>query len=127
MKHTSFKHIVHNSFLVTPDRVNEDQVLAICNMLAAITELNDEMLVMLFDTLDFEKIIVRHFSVDIVGRAMLNDWVHLYSYVHTQEGDDVEVKLVAKKNSGTKEGDVIVNGSFVFAVKNGVEIQYSLT
>ncbi len=127
MKQNSFKHIVHNSFLVTPDKVNEEQALAICNMLAAITELNDEMLVMLFDTLDFEKIIVRHFSVDIVGQALLDDWVHLYSYVHTQEGDDVELRLVAKKNSGTKEGDVLVNGSFVFAVKNGVEIQYSLT
>ncbi len=97
-----------------------------CNMLSAITELNDEMLIMLFGTMDFDKIIVRHFELDILGKAMLNDWVNLHSYVHTHSDDGVEVKVVAKRVSGSKT-DVLVNGSFVFAAKRGVQVQYSLS
>ena len=121
-----FTHVVTNSFVVNEEKLNDRSVLSLCSMLAAVTNMTDDVIIALFGTLDFEQIIMRHFDLGITGDASLNDIVTLYSYINVYEEDRVVVKMVAKKQDGDKK-IAIANGNFLFAIKNGVAMQFSMS
>lgn len=120
------KYIASNSFVVDNRSLNTSAALSICTILNTITSLNDEAIVAVFGTLDFNKIMLEHFSLDFPERAFKNDIVTFYSYVTVLPGDVVEIKVNGLKKQGTWEVP-IVNGNFVFAARPGMSIAYSLS
>lgn len=120
------KCIVTNSFVVDGKNLNASAALSICTILNTITNLNDEAIVAVFGTLDFNKIMLEHFYLDFVESAFKDDVVTFHSYVTVLPDDVVEITVNGKKKQGTWEVP-IVNGNFVFAVRQGMKIAYSLS
>jgi hypothetical protein len=67
---------------------------------------------------------VDHYYLDFIGEAKLYDVVVFQSYAHLVDDDLIEVALSASKKRG-KWQEPIVNGSFVFTVKQGIPVCYS--
>jgi hypothetical protein len=125
-KQNKTRHLMANSFIVNDENLDHESALSVCKILNAITSLNDEAIIKLFGTLDFNKIILKHFNIDIIGKAFLNDMVHFYSYATAYDSGRIEIQVQGEKQKGKKRIP-IVNGSFVFAIKQGIVIQYSLS
>ena len=123
-KQNKTRHLMANSFIVNDENLDHESALSVYKILNAITSLNDEAIIKLFGTLDFNKIILKHFN--IIGKAFLNDMVHFYSYATAYDSGRIEIQVQGEKQKGKKRIP-IVNGSFVFAIKQGIVIQYSLS
>ncbi|RYD58566.1 MAG: hypothetical protein EOP56_02990 [Sphingobacteriales bacterium] len=128
MRHDSKykKHIISSSFIVSDKDIDHEKALSICNILQAINSLNDETIVALFGTLDYNKILVKHFNLDIVGKAFADDTVTLYSYASRGDEGTLKVNITALRKDNHKETP-IVNGSFVFNIGGNVDVHYSLS
>jgi hypothetical protein len=129
MKHINShkRHITSSSFIVTDKQTDHEQALSICDILHAINNLNDETIVALFSSLDYDRISVKHFSLDIkTTRAFVNDTVTLYAYASTADDNTLRVNMTVSKKSSQKEIP-IVNGSFVFCMDHSVNPPYSLS
>ena len=115
-----------SSFVVDSSHLNHEDVLSICKILEAINYLKDEAIVQVTGSLDFSKILLEHFYLDFIEKAALNDLVTFRSYTNIVVDDLIEISITAHKKQG-KWNVPIVNGSFVFAVQQGIEIAYSLS
>ena len=115
-----------SSFVVDGSHLNHEDVLSICKILEAINYLKDEAIVQVLGSLDFSKILLEHFYLDFIEKAALNDLITFQSYANIVVDDLVEISITAHKQQG-KWQVPIVNGSFVFAVQQGIEVTYSLS
>jgi hypothetical protein len=118
--------ITTSSFLVDSKNTNADAALSICKILSTITSLNDAAIVAILGTLDFNKIMLEYFNLDFVAKAFKGDIVTFQSYVHILPDNQLEITVSGNKKQGSWEVP-IVNGSFVFAVRQGIQISYSLS
>ena len=121
-----YKKTLSQSFKVSSEKMNEQNVLSICSLLNAITTINDEIIIGLSGCLDFSKISIEHFSLDVVSNASLNDIVTLKSYIDVFTEDKIRVRIVGVKNAGTKE-TVLLNGAFSFSMQNALKLDFSLS
>lgn len=121
-----YKKTLSQSFKVSSEKMNEQNVLSICSLLNAITTINDEIIIGLSGSLDFGKISIEHFSLDVVSNASLNDIVTLKSYIDVFTEDKIRVRIVGVKNAGTKE-TVLLNGAFGFSMQNALKLDFSLS
>lgn len=120
------RHIITSSFIVNNGNLNHQSALSTCKILSTITSLNDEAIVAVLGRLDFSRIMLEHFYLDFLESAFLNDVITFRSYIHTYADNVVEISITGSKKQGGREVP-IVNGSFVFAVKSGIEVHYSLS
>lgn len=120
------RYISSDSFLVNNLHTDHEKALSICNILQAINGMNDETILALFGALDYDHIRIKHFNLDITGKAFANDIVTLYSYASTANDHTLSINITAKKKSARKEIPII-NGSFVFDINSNVKAQYSLS
>ena len=118
--------IITSSFIVGKNDINNHDALSICKILETITNLKDEAIVQILGSLDFSRIILEHFYLDFIDQATLNDLVTFQSYTNAATDDLMEIAIKASKKKG-KWNVPIVNGSFVFAVKSGVEVAYPIS
>jgi hypothetical protein len=122
----NIQHFSSNSFIVREQQTGYDEALSICNILQAINNMNDETIVTLFGSLDYDKISVKQFNLDIkTGKAFKDDIVTLYSYASVADHHILKVSLTAAKRDERKEIP-LVNGSFVFYINNSVRLPYSV-
>ena len=122
----SLSYLITSSFIVGSSDINTHEALSICKILETITNLKDEAIVQILGSLDFSKIILEHFHLDFIEQARLNDIVTFESYTNAMADDLMEISIKASKKKG-KWNVPILNGNFVFAMKRGVEIAYSLS
>lgn len=121
-----YKKVVSKTFRVSHEKINELNVLSMCSMLSAVTNINDEVIVTLLGNLDFGKISIDHFSLDVISNAMLNDQIVLNSYIEIISGDRIKVRLEGYKKTGGRDV-IILNGSFGFSIQNAALLHYSLS
>lgn len=119
-------HLISNSFIVDSQNLNAESALSICKILNTIMNLNDEAIVAIFGTLDFNKIMLEHFYLDFIESAFVDDIVTFQSYINVHPDKLVEIAVSGSKRKGRRQVP-IVNGSFVFVIRQGMEIQYSLS
>ena len=118
--------IITSSFVVNSGHLNARDVLSLCKILETITSLKDEAIVQILGSLDFSKVLLEHFYLDFIEQANLHDVVTFQSYVSMTAEDLVEISITVNKKKG-KWNVPIVNGSFVFTMKAGIEVNYSLS
>lgn len=105
------KGIVHSMTLSRPDRKT---ALSQCDILHAISLMNDEILMKLNGALDYGKIAIRQYMLDIDGSAGTNDVVTIQGYASKNNNGIVEVHMVGKRSGGYKN-NTFIRGRFVFA------------
>lgn len=125
-KNILYKKVVSKTFKVSNEKINEQNVLSICSMLSAVTTINDEVIIALVGNLDFGKISIDHFSLDVISNALLNDIITLNSYIDVIGEDRIKVRLEGYKKVDGREV-IILNGSFGFSIQNAFLLQYSLS
>ncbi|MFA6151035.1 MAG: hypothetical protein WC716_06935 [Chitinophagaceae bacterium] len=121
-----YKKIVSQTFKVSNEKINEQNVLSICSMLSAVTNINDEVIIAFLGNLDFGKISIDHFSLDVVSNALLNDVITLNSYIDIIREDKIKVRLEGYKKVEGREV-IILNGSFGFSIQGASLLNYSLS
>ncbi len=112
------------SFTVAGADLNEQSALGTCRILRGITEQTDAMIVRAIGSLDYSKLQVKHYHLDMVGSAKLYDTVLIHTYVRSHQGSELAIELRAVRRRGRREVP-LVNGSFVFVVREQVPIRYS--
>ena len=125
-KNMLYKKVVSKSFKVTHEEVNEQNVLSMCAILSAISNMNDEVIIAVLGNLDFGKISIDHFSLDVISNASLNDIISLNSYIDIINEHQINVRLEGYKKADGRE-EIIMNGSFAFSIQNAVLLHYSLS
>lgn len=114
------------SFIVAGNDLDAQSALSICRMLRGITEQTDAAIINATGSLDYAKLQVKHYFLDVIGSAKLYDVVMIHTYVRSYEDDELSIELRAVRKHGRREIP-LVNGSFVFSVRREVEICYSLS
>lgn len=105
------KGIVHSMTLSSPD---SKAALSQCDILHAISLMNDEILMKLNGMLDYSKIAIRQYMLDIDGHTGANDVVTIQGYASKNNNGIVEVHMVGKRRGGYKNS-TFIHGRFVFA------------
>jgi hypothetical protein len=101
-------------------------MLSICRILRGITEQTDATVLQATGALDYSRLQVKHYFLDVVGNAKLYDIVLIHTYVRSYEDDELSIELRAVRKRGKKEVP-LVNGTFIFTIRQGVPICYSLS
>lgn len=114
------------SFIVAGSDLDAQAALSICRILKGITEQTDATIVRATGGLDYDKLQVKHYYLDVVGSAKLYDVVVIHTYIRSYEDDELSIELRAVRKRGRKEIP-LVSGSFVYTVRRNVEICYSLS
>lgn len=114
------------SFIVAGKDLDAQSALSICRILQGITEQTDATIISATGTLDYSKLQVKHYYLDVVGSAKLYDIIMIRTYVRSYDDDELSIELRATRKRGRRELP-LVNGSFVFALRRGVPICYSLS
>ncbi len=123
---TASNKLLTASFIVAGSDLNAEAALSICRILKGITEQTDATIVRATGSLDYSKLQVKHYYLDVVGSAKLYDIVVIHTYVRSYEDDELAIELRAVRKRGKREVP-LVNGSFVYSVRRTVEICYSLS
>jgi hypothetical protein len=122
----SNSNLLTASFIVAGSDLDAQSALSICRILRGITEQTDATIIRATGALDYNKLQVKHYYLDVVGSAKLYDVVMIHTYIKSYEDDSLAIELRAVRKRGKKEMP-LVNGSFVFAVRKEVPILYSLS
>jgi hypothetical protein len=123
---TLYRKTVTKIFKVSSEKANEHKVLSICSMLDAVTNINDEVIVELLGNLDFGRVSIDHFSLDVINNAQLNDVVTMNSYVEIISDQRIKVMLKAHKSIGGRE-IILLIGAFAFSIEGIELLHYSLS
>ena len=110
---------VATSFTVTSNDLNKRGHLQLCSLLSVANKHNDDAICALIGSLDYSKIGVHHYDMDIVGFATLNDLVIVRTQVWYSDNELIEILMEACISKGNKE-QLIMTGSFVFTVKAAI-------
>lgn len=121
-----YKKVLSRRFKVSPEKVNEQNKLSICAIMSAVTDIHDQVIIALVGNLDFDKISIDHFSLEMTGNASLHDIISLNSYIDIVSEDQIEVRLEGYKRADGKE-EMILNGYFAFSIQNADLLHYSLS
>jgi len=122
----SNSNLLTASFIVAGSDLDAQSALSICRILRGVTEQTDATIIKATGSLDYSKLQVKHYFLDVVGSAKLYDIVMIHTYIRSYEDDLLAIELRAVRKRGKKELPLI-NGSFVFTIRREVPILYSLS
>ncbi len=118
--------ILTASFIVAGKDLDAQSMLSICRILRGITEQTDATILQATGALDHSRMQVKHYFLDVVGNAKLYDLIVIHTSIRSYEDDELSIELRAIRKRGKKEVP-LVNGSFIYTVRQGVTICYSLS
>jgi hypothetical protein len=117
---------LQSSFTVKNSQLSYDGTLPGCNILEAISRLNDEAILNAFGKLEYSRLAVAYYHIDITGSALVNNKVTLKTKYVLYNADTLEIKVTAYKNIG-KDNIEIATGSFIFVLKPPAILPFSLS
>lgn len=109
-------HTITSSFVVAGSDLNATASLHLCRLLAITREHTDAAITHLTGSLDFDRLQVVHYHLEIVGSARLSDVVRFRSHAYLSAAGGIEILLSATRQAGGRQ-EPILDGSFVFTVR----------
>lgn len=122
----SNSNLLTASFIVADSDLDARAALSICRILRGITEQTDATIIKATGALDYGKLQIKHYYLDVVGSAKRYDIVMIHTYIKSYENGSLAIELRVVRKRGKKEMP-LVNGSFVFTVRKEVPILYPLS
>jgi acyl-CoA thioesterase FadM len=115
------KNNIHfsNEFIVRQDDINDEGILATCNLLREITSLYDQAIVLAFGDLSYYRVVTSSYQLDFLKHAYLGDKINIQSDASVHFGLSLEVNITVHKKN--KRNEVLATGNFIFNLQNKLQ------
>jgi hypothetical protein len=98
---------------VNNDNINETGQLTVCRILQEINLINDQTIATVYGGLNYSKINVQHYHIDIQGAAEKGDTLKIDTAYSVLADGRLEVRTVMRKTKSKKTTEVL-NSYFIF-------------
>lgn len=98
---------------VNNDNINETGKLTVCRILQEINLINDQTIATVYGGLNYSKINVHHYQIDIQGEAEKGDTLKIDTAYSIMADGRLEVRTVMRKTKSKKTTEVL-NSYFIF-------------
>ncbi len=102
---------------VNNDNINETGKLTVCSILQEINLINDQTIATVYGGLNYSKINVQHYQIDIHGVAEKGDTLKIDIAYSVMADGRLEVRTVMRKTKSKKTIEVL-NSYFIFTNSN---------
>ncbi len=105
------------TLLVNSDNINETGKLTVCSILQEINLINDQTIATVYGGLNYSKINVQHYQIDLLGDAEKGDTLKIDTAYNIMADGQLEVRTVMRKTKSKKTTEVL-NSYFIFTNSN---------